>query len=143
MKYYLAIDIGASSGRHIIGYKENEYEDKDVPIKVRNELGLKSQEIDDIRINKRRWVLLNYPSKLDAYKAGMKSSTYFKYGVLKSSYIDNEQCYLIFKATTDKLILNIEGNDVLDYQVNLKHLMIIDITKMRLLKSDIPYLPFI
>ena len=23
MKYYLAIDIGASSGRHIIGYKEN------------------------------------------------------------------------------------------------------------------------
>ena len=23
MKYYLAIDIGASSGRHIIGYSEN------------------------------------------------------------------------------------------------------------------------
>ena len=23
MKYYLAIDIGASSGRHIIGWKEN------------------------------------------------------------------------------------------------------------------------
>ena len=24
MKYYLAIDIGASSGRHIIGYKEQD-----------------------------------------------------------------------------------------------------------------------
>lgn len=24
MKYYLAIDIGASSGRHIIGWKDNE-----------------------------------------------------------------------------------------------------------------------
>ena len=24
MKYYLAIDIGASSGRHIIGWRENE-----------------------------------------------------------------------------------------------------------------------
>ncbi|MBO5567424.1 MAG: hypothetical protein J6A79_00520 [Clostridia bacterium] len=24
MKYYLAIDIGASSGRHIVGWKENE-----------------------------------------------------------------------------------------------------------------------
>ena len=23
MKYYLAIDIGASSGRHIVGYEEN------------------------------------------------------------------------------------------------------------------------
>ena len=23
MKYYLAIDIGASSGRHIVGWKEN------------------------------------------------------------------------------------------------------------------------
>jgi rhamnulokinase len=23
MKYYLAIDIGASSGRHIVGYSEN------------------------------------------------------------------------------------------------------------------------
>ena len=23
MKYYLAIDIGASSGRHIVGYKED------------------------------------------------------------------------------------------------------------------------
>ena len=23
MKYYLAIDLGASSGRHIVGYKEN------------------------------------------------------------------------------------------------------------------------
>ena len=24
MKYYLAIDIGASSGRHIVGWKEND-----------------------------------------------------------------------------------------------------------------------
>ena len=55
-----------------ICYTENEYEDKDVPSKVRKELGKKSEYIDDVRINKRRWVLLNYPSEFDAFKAHMK-----------------------------------------------------------------------
>ena len=104
---------------------------------------IKTKENISIELNAKFIINNYYLVKLDFKEINRLGSTYFKYGVLKSSYIDNEQCYLIFKATNDKLILNIEGNDVLDYQVNLKHLMIIDITKMRLLKSDIPYLPFI
>lgn len=104
---------------------------------------IKTKENISIELNAKFIINNYYLVKLDFKEINRLGSTYLKYGVLKSSYIDNEQCYLIFKATNDKLILNVEGNDVLDYQVNLKHLMIIDITKMRLLKSDIPYLPFI
>lgn len=64
-----------------ICYTENEYEDKNVPTTVRKELGKKSEKLDDIRINQRRWVLLNYPSLVDAYKAGMKYDDFYKYSL--------------------------------------------------------------
>ena len=64
-----------------ICYTENEYEDKNVPTTVRKELGSKSEKIDDIRINERRWVLLNYPSLVDAYKAGMKYDDFYNYSL--------------------------------------------------------------
>lgn len=64
-----------------ICYTENEFEDKNVSTEIRKELGFKSQEIDDIRINKRRWVLLNYPSVIDAYKAKMKYDEFYKYSM--------------------------------------------------------------
>ena len=51
---------------------------------------------------------------------------------------------MLFRANDDtQLKLIIEPTDVLDYQINIKHIMIIDITTMKLLKADIPYLPFI
>ena len=64
---------------------------------------------------------------------------------MKSLFVTKkEQCYILFRANDDtKLKLIIEPNDVLDYQINIKHIMIIDITTMKLLKADIPYLPFI
>lgn len=64
-----------------IRYTTNDYENKEVDdekIKKIGEALIKSRQI---RTNERKWVLLNYPSKLDAYKAGMKSSTYFKYAL--------------------------------------------------------------
>lgn len=64
-----------------ICYTENEYEDKDVTASIRKELGSKSQKIDDIRINQRRWVLLNYPSLVDAYKAKMKYDDFYNYSL--------------------------------------------------------------
>jgi len=64
-----------------ICYTENEYEDKDVSIDIRKELGSKSREIDDIRTNHRRWVLLNYPSLVDAYKARMKYDDFYNYSL--------------------------------------------------------------
>ena len=64
-----------------ICYTENEFEDKDVSIDIIKEIGAKSQEIDDIRINQRRWVLLNYPSLVDAYKAKMKYDDFYNYSL--------------------------------------------------------------
>ena len=64
-----------------ICYTENEYEDKDISIDIRKELGSKSQKIDDVRINERRWVLLNYPSLVDAYKAKMKYDDFYNYSM--------------------------------------------------------------
>lgn len=64
-----------------ICYTENEYEDKNVSKEIRKELGSKTQEIDDIRINKRRWVLLNYPSEIDAYKAHMTYDEFVDYSM--------------------------------------------------------------
>jgi len=64
-----------------ICYTENEYEDKNVDKIIRNELGTKSQDVDDIRINQRRWVLLNYPSLIDAYKAKMKYDDFYNFSM--------------------------------------------------------------
>jgi len=64
-----------------ICYTENEYEDKNLDSEIRKELGSKSQEIDDVRINQRRWVLLNYPSLIDAYKAKMKYDDFYDYSM--------------------------------------------------------------
>lgn len=104
---------------------------------------IQTKENISVQLNAKFIINNYYLVKLDFKEINKLGNVHFRYGVLKSTYIDDEQCYLLFKATGDKLLLNIEANDVLDYQINLKHLMIIDITKMRLLKEDIPYLPFI
>ena len=64
-----------------ICYTENEYEDKNVSSAIRKELGDKTQDVDNIRINKRRWILLNYPSLIDAYKAHMKYDEFYNYSL--------------------------------------------------------------
>ena len=83
-------------------------------------------------------------AKLDYEEINELGNIYFKYGTIISTKFEKEQCYILFRANDDtKLKLIIEPNDVLDYQINIKHIMIIDITTMKLLKADIPYLPFI
>ena len=64
-----------------ICYNENEYEGRNIASSIRRELGEKSDKYDDIRINKRRWVLLNYPSVMDAYKAKMKNDEFYNYAM--------------------------------------------------------------
>jgi hypothetical protein len=81
---------------------------------------------------------------LDFKEINNLGDIYFQYGVLKSSRIEDEQIWLVFKANDNlNLQLVIESNDALDYKINLKHLMIIDITNLKLLKNDISNLPFI
>ncbi len=69
-----------------IRYTTNEYEHNKVDKEITKKIGSALEQIDNIRINKRRWVLLNYPSRLDAYKAGMKTDDYFNYAIDVMNY---------------------------------------------------------
>lgn len=126
------------SYQNILDYSECDYFDK-------ANIGtlFKSLENSELEINAK---LLNnhyYLAKLDFREVNQLGDIYFKYGCLKSVRIDNQVC-LVFKANDElKLYLNIIPNDVLPYQINLKHMMIVDITNLNLMKEDIPYLPFI
>ena len=64
-----------------ICYTENEYEDSKVSSNTRKILGERTQDLDDIRINKRRWTLLNYPSLVDAYKAHMTYDDFYNFAL--------------------------------------------------------------
>ncbi len=62
-----------------IRYISNDYEQKLVPESSLKMLGDATKDIHHIKVNQRRWVLLNYPSKLDAYKAKMPTDNYFNF----------------------------------------------------------------
>ena len=64
-----------------IRYIDNDYEQKNITKDVKRKIATQTEEYDDIRINQRKWVLLNYPSHLDAYKAKMKNEEYFQYAM--------------------------------------------------------------
>lgn len=64
-----------------IKYTTNDYEDNEVPSSIRSIIGNETRKYDEIRINKRKWVLLNYPSVLDAHKAKMSLSTYREFAL--------------------------------------------------------------
>lgn len=64
-----------------IVYNKNDYEDMNVNPEILRKLGKATEEIDKIRINERKWVLLNYPSNLDAYKAKMTSRDFYQYAM--------------------------------------------------------------
>lgn len=59
----------------------NDYESKNVPKEMTKKYGAMTQELDDIRINEREWVLLNYPTDLDAYKAKMTTADFNEFAL--------------------------------------------------------------
>ena len=85
-----------------------------------------------------------YLLKLDYVPINALGKTFLSYGVMKSTTFNKEQEYLLFRCTGNyELKLNIEANDVLPYQLNLKHLMLIETEGVGIEMKDIPYLPFI
>ncbi|MDD3340795.1 MAG: aminopeptidase [Bacilli bacterium] len=62
-----------------IFYNGNEYEERHVPAEVRAKIGKATRALSDIRTNERKWVLLNYPSIIDAYKAKMPYEEFYEY----------------------------------------------------------------
>lgn len=64
-----------------IKYNYNDYETKNVSKEILRNLGEATKESDYIRINERDWVLLNYPSPVDAYKAKMSTTAFDKFAL--------------------------------------------------------------
>ena len=100
-----------------ICYNKNEYESKNIDLDRRKKMGNAIKEIDDIRINKRRWTLLNYPSELDAYKAGMTTEEFYNYSmdVMNVNYKDMYESIKPLKELyekTDKVHITGPGTDL-------------------------------
>lgn len=69
-----------------IRFTENEYEGKLIDPQIKKDLGKTTLDANEVRINKRKWVLLNYPSLVDAYKAGMPTEEFKKYAMDAMTY---------------------------------------------------------
>lgn len=110
-----------------IRYTTNDYENKEVPGIIVKKIGDALKDSSQIRTNKRKWVLLNYPSKLDAYKAGMKSSTYFDYAmnVMNVDYQDLKERVRPLKELMEKTDkVHIKGPNT-DLTFSIKNIPII------------------
>lgn len=95
----------------------NDYEAKNVPPEMTKKFGAMTNELDDIRINERRWVLLNYPTYLDAHKAKMTTEdfTKFAFDVMTVDYEKMSQDIKPLKELmerTDKVRIISPGTDI-------------------------------
>ena len=59
----------------------SDYYDKKTDSKLNNKMKEKLKPFKDVLVNKRHWVLLNYPSLVDAYKAGMTYEEFFNFSM--------------------------------------------------------------
>lgn len=64
-----------------IRYSTNDFENSNIKLEIRKEIAQKTAQADYVRINERKWVLLNYPSALDAYKAKKTTEDYYNYAI--------------------------------------------------------------
>ena len=64
-----------------IKYTKNEFETIDIDPQILRNKGNALEKINQTRVNERKWILLNYPSELDAYKAKMNTDKYFQYAL--------------------------------------------------------------
>ena len=104
------------------------------------------------KVTENDWFKLNHPFqldhtylvKLDYEQINKYGQTYMAYGKTSSVDLDDEQLYMIFKANGhDELKLHVENKEQLPYLINLKHVMIIDITNKTIDEDDIRHLPFV
>ena len=95
----------------------NDYEAKNVPQEMTKQFGIMTNELDDIRINEREWVLLNYPTYLDAHKAKMTTEDFnkFAFDVMTVDYKKMSEDVAPLKALmerTDKVRIVSPGTDL-------------------------------
>ena len=96
---------------------ENDYETKNVEPEILKEFGKALKKVSDIRVNERRWVLIDYPTKLDAYKNKMTSDEFreFAFDVMTVDYkkMSNDVKPLVnLMNNTDKVKITGPGTDI-------------------------------
>ena len=85
-----------------------------------------------------------YLIKIDYEQINKYGDIYLKYGEHFSESLGDEQSYLTFKADNHtQLKLKLDNKEVLPYIVNLKHILIIDLTNKKIEVDDVQHLPFI
>ena len=100
-----------------IKYNINNYEEKNIKDDIRNNISKATKKYMDIRTNKRKWVLLNYPSFMDAYKAKMKYTDYYEYAMKAMLYNFNKEETKIMELKqlmekTDKVRITGKDTDI-------------------------------
>ena len=60
-------------------YRKSDYYDKNMDQMMKNKLTEQLHPYKEIQVNKRRWVLLNYPSLVDSNKAKMTPEDYYNF----------------------------------------------------------------
>ena len=85
-----------------------------------------------------------YLLKLDYEQINTYGDLYLLYGDITSIKIGDDQLYMIFKANAkDEIRVKLDNNEQLPYLVNLKHILLVDLTDLRIEEDDIKHLPFI
>ena len=100
-----------------IKYNINDYESSKIPSAIRNEISYKTYDIHEKRVNERKWVLLNYPSIVDSFKAKMKYDDFKDYSLsvmmidYSSMQKDIEPLKKLMEKTKNVRIVG-EGTDI-------------------------------
>ena len=75
-----------------ICYRKSDYYDKNMDKSMKGKLLASLDPYKEIRVNERRWVLLNYPSIVDAFKAHLTPEEFYNFS-LDTMTIDYEKMY--------------------------------------------------
>ena len=100
-----------------IRYAINDYENKNVSGEMSKKLSQALLPSSDVRVNQRKWVLLNYPSLLDSYKAKMTSTEFMEFAlkVMTVNYKSMSELIKPLKKLmdkTDKVRIVSPGTDI-------------------------------
>ena len=100
-----------------IKYNFNDYESSKIPNAIRDEINEATYDIHNKKVNERKWVLLNYPSVVDSFKAKMKYDDFCNYAfkVMTLDYskmmIDIEPLKKLMEKT-NKVRITGDGTDI-------------------------------
>lgn len=83
-----------------IKYSENDYESNALPLAKKTAINTALAHSVEVRANQKKWVLLNYPSVLDAYKSAMSYQELYAFA-LEAMTIDYQQLQQKIKPLKD------------------------------------------